>query len=76
MYKRYNKPIRGFFIFLFIIILFISNLLIIYESKLEPIKNVCLCLIAKDENKYIIEFIEYYKKYGIDKIYFYMIIMI
>ena len=71
IYKRYNKPIRGFFIFLFIIILFISNLLKIFESKLEPIKKVCLCLIAKNENKYIIEFIEYYKKYGIDKIFLY-----
>ncbi len=45
--------------------------LIIYESKQEPIKKVCLCLIAKKENKYIIEFIEYYKKFGIDKIFLY-----
>ena len=33
--------------------------------------NVCLCTIGKKENKYAIEFIEYYKKYGVDKIFLY-----
>ena len=33
--------------------------------------NVCICTIGKLENNYIGEFIEYYKKLGIDKIYLY-----
>ena len=31
--------------------------------------KVCLCAIAKEENKYIREFVEHYKNYDIDKIY-------
>ena len=41
-------------------------------SKFE--KNnmkVCLCTLGKEENKYITEFVEYYKNYKIDKIYLY-----
>ena len=33
--------------------------------------QICLCAIAKYENRYIIEFIEHYKKYGVDKIFLY-----
>ena len=34
-------------------------------------KKVCLCTLGKEENKYVREFIEHYKKYGIDKIIIY-----
>ena len=54
-----------FSVFIFI---FISNL--IYIRKKNKIK-VCLCAIGKNENKYILEFVEYYKKYNIDKIFLY-----
>ena len=33
--------------------------------------KVCLCSVAKEENRYVREFVEHYKKYGIDKIYIY-----
>lgn len=33
--------------------------------------KICLCTIAKLENKYIREYIEHYKKYGVDKIFLY-----
>ena len=69
--KRYYKPIKEIFILSLIIIICISNLSIFYKSKFRPTKRVCLCLIAKNENKYIIEFLEYYKNYGIDKIILY-----
>ena len=41
--------------------------------KINRRKNfkICLCTIVKYENKYISEFIEYYKKYGVDKIFIY-----
>ena len=36
-----------------------------YKSK------VCLCTLGKQENRYIREFVSYYKKLGVDKIYLY-----
>ena len=36
-------------------------------------KDIVLCVIAKNENLYIKEFIEYYKNLGIKKIYLIMI---
>ena len=56
----------------FIITFIFSSLLIklyIY-LRLKQIK-VCICTTGKQENRYIIEYIEYYKKFGIDKIILY-----
>ena len=51
---------------------FIILILIIYYTSLNNKQfKICLCTIAKYENKYIKEFIEHYKKYGVDKIYLY-----
>ena len=33
--------------------------------------KVCICTLAKSENRYIREFIDHYKNYGVDKIYLY-----
>jgi len=33
--------------------------------------NICICTIGKNENLYIREFVEYYQKLGIDKIFLY-----
>ena len=33
--------------------------------------RVCVCTLGKKENRYIREFVEHYKKYGVDKIYLY-----
>ena len=33
--------------------------------------KICLCTVGKEENRYIIEFVEHYKRYGIDKIFLY-----
>ena len=33
--------------------------------------KICICTIVKQENKYILEYIEYYKNFGVDKIYIY-----
>ena len=48
-------------------------LLIIYNENNFKINNmkVCICTIGKKENRYIKEFVEYYKKFGIDKIFLY-----
>ena len=42
----------------------------IYKNKNKSIK-VCICTLGKNENRYIIEYIKHYEKYGIDKIYLY-----
>ena len=53
-------------------LLFILELLyfIILEIKVNHIK-ICLCTLGKNENRYIKEFVEHYKKYGVDKIFIY-----
>ena len=33
--------------------------------------KVCICTLGKNENRYILEFVEHYKKYGVDKIFLY-----
>ena len=47
-----------------------SEIRIIINKNKKNIK-VCICTIGKKENKYIREFIIYYKNYGIDKIFLY-----
>ena len=48
----------------------------IYNNK-QKVKNdlnnikICLCTPGKQENKYIREFVEFYEKMGVDKIYLY-----
>ena len=57
------------FVYLIIIIKFINK----YHSfinSIPPIK-LCLCTLGKAENRYIREFISYYKNYGVDKIFLY-----
>ena len=51
--------------------LIIFFLFLHYSFRKNGRFKICICTVAKCENKYIIEFIEYYKKYGIDKIYLY-----
>ena len=47
----------------------------IFKENLKT-KDVALCVIAKNENLYIKEFVEYYKNLGIKKIYLIMILMV
>ena len=41
----------------------------IFQQNLIINKDIALCVIAKNENLYIKEFVEYYKNLGIKKIY-------
>jgi len=63
-----------------ILILFLSlynelfKIIINNKSNKNINKNkikICLCTVGKQENKYIREFIEYYRNYGVDKIFLY-----
>lgn len=52
-----------------VILNFLTILLSIILNKNGKLNKICLCAVAKGENKYIREFIEHYKNYGVDKIY-------
>jgi hypothetical protein len=57
---------------LLILILFLIFFNInIFQQKSIINKDIALCVIAKNENLYIKEFVEYYKNLGIKKIYLY-----
>ena len=62
---------------LFLFVLYIYFLNFTDKTELQSqdiIKNlkVCVCTLGKQENKYILEFVEHYKNYGVDKIYLYV----
>ena len=85
--KIRNFKLSAFNLFIIIIyISFIATIIFIKEDflikhliKIKLIKSeinkrdlkVCVCTLAKLENKYIREFVEHYKNYGIDKIFLY-----
>ena len=56
---------KNFIKYFFITILILYN--IFYKKKIK----VCVCTMGKKENRYIREFVEHYKNYGIDKIFLY-----
>jgi hypothetical protein len=56
---------------LILILLFIYFKIYIFQKNLIFNKDIALCVIAKNENLYIKEFVEYYKNLGIKKIYLY-----
>ena len=49
----------------------IITFFIFYNSFFIKEIKVCLCTMGKKENRYIREFVEHYKNYGIDKIFLY-----
>ena len=44
---------------------------VLYIHLLLSVKLICLCSVGKEENKYVKEFIQHYKKLGFDHIYIY-----
>jgi len=68
--RKKSKIYTSNFIFKFIIIFLIILIIFVsIDSEIEIFNKICLCTVAKEENKYIREFIEHYKKYNVDKIY-------
>ena len=64
-YKRKKIKLEFYYILLLFLILISLN-----KYKKNKIK-VCLCTVGKLENRYILEFVDHYKKYHIDKIILY-----
>ena len=54
----------------FIILIFLIIIKLLNRKKIY-FKGVAICVIAKNENLYINEFVDYYKNLGISKIYLY-----
>lgn len=60
------------YILLLIISLFLILILIFIYKNINNNKiKICVCALGKNENLYILEFIEYYKKFKVDKIILY-----
>ena len=57
-----------------ILFCFFIKIYVFHLTKTDTNKEdyrVCVCTLGKKENRYIREFVEHYKKYGVDKIYLY-----
>ena len=56
-----------------LIIIYSLICFLFFHIKIFNISNIkiCICTIGKQENRYIREFTEYYKNYGIDQIFLY-----
>ena len=61
--ENYKKYLLKFLLILVICIITFIQI----QTKIK----VCLCAVGKNENKYINEFVDHYKNYGIDKIFIY-----
>ena len=53
------------------LLFFVNSFNLYYLKKNTFNEKVCICTVGKKENKYILEYVEHYKKYGVDKIYLY-----
>ena len=64
----------NFKILIFILYLYFLNIAkrneLFRDYKLSNMK-ICICTLGKNENRYIKDFVEHYKNYGVDKIYLY-----
>ena len=65
-FKNNNKCI----IIKILMFVFLNYIILISKLKKKSIK-ICICTVGKNENRYIKEYIDYYKNYGIDKIFLY-----
>lgn len=69
-YKYIKNIIKRIIKINIIILLYTIFIFLMPKLKNDNIK-ICICTIGKNENRYIKEFIDYYKNYGVDKIFLY-----
>ena len=73
-YLKNNKKIKKYIKYKIVFIISCFLLLIFFKiQKININKNIkiCLCVIGKNENLYVKEFVDHYKKIGYDKIFIY-----
>ena len=68
--KNFLKLLKLKYIFIFILIL-IELITLIYNNSKEKQLKICLCVIGKNENLYVKEFVNHYKNLGYNKIFIY-----
>lgn len=51
--------------------IFITSFCLKERNSDDKNSKICIWTLGKEENKYIREFVEHYKNYGVDKIYLY-----
>lgn len=56
--------------FIFLLIISLTYIYIIIHHNFLNLK-VCVCTVGKNENRYVREFVEHYKKYEVDNIFIY-----
>ena len=71
IYFNFIYYLKKYIKIIFIISLIYIYCLIYYYNINNKIISVCMCTLGKEENKYIREFVEYYEKIGVDKIFLY-----
>lgn len=64
-FAKNSRIIKFFISLLLVLILFVLNYQMIMNTK------ICLCVVAKNENLYAREFVEYYKNIGYNNIFIY-----
>jgi hypothetical protein len=69
--NKYQKPKHNLYFFIWKFLIILLSLLSLKLNKKNDYnkKMVCICTIGKMENLYAREYIEYYQKLGVDKIY-------
>jgi len=81
-HKFFRILIKSIFICIILLIYQFPNLYLLYqiifnyeqyikEKKIIESLKVCVCTIGKLENLYMREYVQHYKKYGVDKIFLY-----
>ena len=72
MKYKLKHDYQGLKMILVLLIIFIFSCFA-YHLKIKEMTEtkICICLFAKQENLYIREYLEHYKKYGINKIFLY-----
>ena len=71
IYLEDNDDIYFIFVKLKTTILLLFDLIFLFIIIIITIEfktKICICTLGKEENKYTREFVEYYKKIGVDKI--------
>ena len=66
--SKYKKICLKIFLLIFVIFLIIF-IISLYKRFIRKKTKVCLCAILKDENKYIIHYVEHYKNSGYEHMY-------
>ena len=61
--------------YIIIFIIIINLILQLYVTKIKLKSKICICCLGKEENRYIREFVSFYKKIGVDKIFLIIILM-